>query len=323
MEVENEEEKSLEFLDVKTINNRQGSYDFQVFRKKAITNIQVKPTSSHDPKILDGIFKGFVHRAHKICSERYLKEEIKFLTNVFMENGYDAKVLKKLCEEVETKLNTPIQEATPTEENEEQMQTITLPWIPGVSPSLKKAFRKAGYKVAFKANQNLQTILSKKNKVQLPPNSHPGIYRIRCACGIAPYIGKTKLRIKTRIKQHEEYVNKEQWSKSGSAQHAQNCPMGPQFEEAETVTTESRNFERSVREALEIQRHRSAPRFDGMNQDDGQYVKSTFWMPFMDFITKEEKERNRNQRRSASPGNLTSNTSTTEDITPVENPVQN
>ena len=316
METENTEEKSLEFLDIKAINNRQGSYEFKVFRKKAITNAQVRPTSSHDPKILNGIFKGFVHRAHKICSEQHLKDEIQFLTKVFVENGYDRNALKKLCEEVETKLNAPMDTTTTTDETEERTQTITLPWIPGVSPSLKKVFRKAGYKVAFKAGANLAAILSKKNKVQLPKNSHPGIYRIRCPCGVPPYIGKTKLRIRTRIKQHEEYVAKGQWKKSGSAQHAQNCEEGPLFEDAETVAVESRYFERSVRESLEIQRHRSAPKFGGMNQDDGQYLKTTFWMPFMDFISKEERER---RTRSQLDVTLTSNTSTSETLASNQN----
>ena len=308
MEVE-KEEKTLEFLDVKVRNNGQGNYDFEVFRKKAITNIQVKPNSSHDPKTLRGIFKGFVHRAYKICSEHHLKDEVDFLINVFKENGYDEKILKKLCEEVKNKINPPTETSTPREENKNEttLQTITLPWIPGVSPRLKKAFRKAGYKVAFKANQNLQSILSKKNKVKLPPNSHPGIYSIPCACGVPPYVGKTKLRITTRIDQHESYVAKEQWKSSGAAQHARTCPSGPLFDEAQTVATEHRNFERSVRDSLEIQRHRSAPRYGGINLDDGQYLKTTFWIPFMDWITKEEKEhRNRSRRQTGNTGNLTS-----------------
>ena len=55
--------------------------------KKPITNVQVKPESSHDPRVLKGIFKGFVHRALRICSEKFLTEEIEFLINVFTENG--------------------------------------------------------------------------------------------------------------------------------------------------------------------------------------------------------------------------------------------
>ena len=63
------------------------------------------------------------------------------------------------------------------------------------------------------------------------------------------------------------------------------------------LKTEQRHFERAVREALEIQRHRSAPRFGGMNKDEGQYLKSTFWMPYTDMVSKEEKERNECRQR--------------------------
>ena len=143
MEVE-KEEKTLEFLDVKVRNNGHGNYDFEVFRKKAITNIQVKPNSSHDPNTLRGIFKGFVHRAYKICSEHHVKDEVDFLINVFKENGYDEKILKKLCGEVKNKINAPTVTSTVREENETTLQTISLPWIPGVSPQLKKRSRKQG-----------------------------------------------------------------------------------------------------------------------------------------------------------------------------------
>ena len=305
MEVE-AEDKSLAFLNVKTKNNKQGSYDFKVYRKKAITNVQVKPESGHDPNILSGIFKGFVHQAYKICSAKNLEEELEFLINVFLENGYDERSLKKWSKQVRDKINAraePVTLATTSADVSEESQTVTLPWIPGVSPSLKKAFRKAGYKVAFKANANLQTILTKKNKVKLPPNSHPGVYKIPCPCGVAPYVGKTKLRGNTRIGQHQDYVAKEQWERSGAAQHARTCTVGPSFNEATMLKTEHRSFERSVREALEIQRHRSAPKYDGMNKDEGQYLKTTFWMPYMDMVSKEERERNqRNGQRRQQRG---------------------
>ena len=62
----------------------------------------------------------------------------------------------------------------------------------GLSPKLKKVFRKAGYNVVFKSNKNLQIQLTTKNKTRLPKNSFPGIYRVPCLCGIAPYIGKPR-----------------------------------------------------------------------------------------------------------------------------------
>ena len=294
MEIE-AEDKSLAILQIRTKNTGEGRYEFKIHRKEAITNVQVRPESGHDPNILSGIFKGFVHQALKICSPHHLEDEMEFLVGVFKENGYDERMLRKWMRQVREKPDHRINPTPEMNNNAEQMQTVTLPWIPGVSPSLKKAFRKAGFKVAFKAGANLQTILSNKNKVKLPPNSNPGIYKIPCPCGVPPYVGKTKLRACKRIGQHQEYISKEQWERSGAAQHARTCPSGPDFGSATMLKAESRHFERSVREALEIQRHRSAPKFGGINQDEGQYLKTSFWMPFMDTITKEERER---QKRS-------------------------
>jgi hypothetical protein len=291
------EDKSLAFLNVRSKNTGEGRYEFKIHRKKAITNVQVRPESGHDPNILSGIFKGFVHQALKICSPHHLEHEMEFLVGVFKENGYDERMLRKWTRQVREKPDERINPTPETNDNAEQMQTVTLPWIPGVSPSLKKAFRKAGFKVAFKAGANLQTILAKKNKVKLPPNSNPGIYKIPCPCGVPPYVGKTKLRTCKRLGQHQEYICKEQWERSGAAQHAKTCPAGPDFGNATMLKTENRHFERSVREALEIQRHRSAPKFGGINQDEGQYVKTSFWMPFMDTITKEEREREKRSSR--------------------------
>ena len=131
------------------------------------------------------------------------------------------------------------------------------------------------------------------------------VYKIPCPCGIPPYVGKTMLKTCTRFGQHQDCISKEQWKKSCAAQHTKSCPVGPDFANGTMLKMKGRHFERSVRESLEIQRHRSAPKFGGMNQDNGQYVKTSFWMPFMDIITKEEREREeRSIRRRERETNL-------------------
>jgi len=103
MDIENEEQ-TLNFLDVTIVNNNNtGSYEFKVYRKDAITNVQIKPTSGHDPNIQRGIFIGFINRAYNICSEQNLDDEIEFLVEVFKENGYDERSLRKTVKEYKTK----------------------------------------------------------------------------------------------------------------------------------------------------------------------------------------------------------------------------
>ena len=79
--IKTENENSLQFLDLNiTING--GQYTFKVYRKNAITNVQLKPNSGHDPKTLRGIFTGFLHRAQK-----HQQEKIDFLVQNFVDNG--------------------------------------------------------------------------------------------------------------------------------------------------------------------------------------------------------------------------------------------
>ncbi|XP_065642467.1 uncharacterized protein LOC136074096 [Hydra vulgaris] len=133
--------KTLNFLNITIINNSKGKYEFKVYRKEAITNIQIKPHSNHDPKILCAISKGYVHRAYSICSVTHLKNEINFLIQVFNENGFTESQLKSIANQIRKKRyvkNNEIQ----SENN--AFPTVSLPWIPSLSLKLRIKFRKVG-----------------------------------------------------------------------------------------------------------------------------------------------------------------------------------
>ena len=283
-------EKKLQFLDLTVINDGTGKYNFSIFRKNAITNVQIKPNSNHDPKVLRGVFKGFVYRAITLCSGKHQDDELTFLIDVFRENGYNKEELEKLVREVKGKHNQDTDTEGSNNEGapDEIKQTITLPWIPGVSPRLKKVYRKAGYKVVFKSGKNLCSILTAKNKMKLPENSFPGIYTIPCSCGIPPYRGETKKKVATRLTEHEDYIKKNQTDQSGVALHSSTCTGTINFENARTVAVQPNKFLRKVRETLEIQKYDCHYINGGMNPDKGQYVTTKFWIPLMKYLKKSE-----------------------------------
>ena len=294
-----DEQKALNFLEVKIINNQLGKYEFDIYRKKAITNIQIKPTSAHDPKVLDGVFKGFVHRALTLCSDKFIELELKFLVEVFTENGYDVNNLKRIVSDMKLKKATAaaataaiVDNATADEntgstasESPAAERTVTLPWIPGLSPKLRKCYKKAGYKAVFKSGASIKRLLTSKNKSILPANSYPGVYRINCTSRMCqPYVGETKIQIRNRTRQHQDCVEKSNVAQSALAFHRKSCPAPIDWDQVKTLKVEPRRFERKVREALEIQRHRCGPKNGGMNLDDGQYVKTLFWTPLFAYL---------------------------------------
>ncbi|XP_065658053.1 uncharacterized protein LOC136082570 [Hydra vulgaris] len=136
IEVENKN-KILNFLDITVINNTQGKYEFKVYRKDAITNIQIKPHSNLDPKILKAIFNGYIYKAYSKCSENHLEDEINFLIQVLTENGYDEKMLKDISYHARKKCLANKNEIL---SNSNNLPTIYLPWIPIIFPRLRRVF---------------------------------------------------------------------------------------------------------------------------------------------------------------------------------------
>ena len=151
------------------------------------------------------------------------------------------------------------------------LKTITLPWIPTLSPKLRKSFRKAGYKTVYKSSLNLKTLLTSKNKSSLPKNTQPGGYKLTCSCNKS-YIGETRMKLTTRLAQHQKSIHDCKWDASGITQHSLNCHGKVNWNDVETLKIKSTNFSRKVLEELEIQYHETAPKDHGLNQDDGKYV---------------------------------------------------
>ena len=137
--------------------------------------------SCHDPKILDGIFIGFVNRAYAICDDKYIEKELQFLINVFAENEYDINRLKSLIKKFNQKREVPNENSN---SDPDQRMIVSLPWVPGLSLKLRKTFRKSNIKAVFKSSANLKTILTLKNKTKLPDLTSPGVYKIDCKCSV-------------------------------------------------------------------------------------------------------------------------------------------
>ena len=95
IEFENQN-KQLNFLDVTITNTGNNSYDFKIFWETSITNVQIKPNSNIAPHIKMGVFKGFLSRAYKICTEKHLQSEIDILIDIFTENRHNRNTITNI-----------------------------------------------------------------------------------------------------------------------------------------------------------------------------------------------------------------------------------
>ena len=121
-----------------------------------------------------------------------------------------------------------------------------------------------------------------------------GVYALTCSCpGNPKYIGKTRVKIKTRMSQHREDVaslrKNPTMSVSGVTKHAAECQQGSvDWKNPEVITTyqdkHKGNLERNllIRESLEIRRQDTVN--TGLNERNdisSKFVKTTAWVPIL------------------------------------------
>ena len=103
------------------------------------------------------VFKGFLSRVYKICSERYIDEEIQFLIDVFTENGYERKTLEKITKNYLNELQNP--PVNNKDASDDINKVVKLPWIPIIGTKLRQAFKKKKIKTIFTSGSNLKSLL--------------------------------------------------------------------------------------------------------------------------------------------------------------------
>ncbi|XP_065645218.1 uncharacterized protein LOC136075711 [Hydra vulgaris] len=281
--------KKLNFLDITVTNTNNSYYNFKIHRKSAITNIQIKPTSNVNPKIVMGVFKGFLSRAVKICSKKYLDDEIQFLINMFAENGHDRLKLETTAKNyIQKRINLSKINYNKTETFK---YTVKLPWLPRIGPKLRKELKPYNVRIIFTTPPTLKNILC-NNKSKLIPNSNPGVYKLTCSCG-SIYIGETKKKILTRCIEHQKNYLKGKWDASGATEHGRECNGMFDWSNPKTLAIKSEYDQRKVRESLEInyastyQEIKNAPIL--LNRDNGIKISTNSWRPlFQKIIQKKE-----------------------------------
>ena len=79
-----------------------------------------------------GVFKSFLSRAYKICTEKYLQSKIDFLIDILTENGRNRNTLTNIAKNI-NKPKSNDQNNTKTTK-----KIIKLPWVLILGPKLRK-----------------------------------------------------------------------------------------------------------------------------------------------------------------------------------------
>ena len=96
---------------------------------------------------------------------------------------------------------------------------VVIPYMAGMSEDIRRVCRKFNIRVVFKSGRTLRSVLTRvKDTLPLGKQSNV-VYRIPRSCGQV-YIGETKRRLETRLKEHRDTCERGLMEKSAVAEHA-------------------------------------------------------------------------------------------------------
>lgn len=249
--LEKEENKALPMLDTLTKRQEDGSLKFEVFRKKTHTD-QYLQFDSHQPMEQKmGVIRTLTHRARTIVSDTTDRDrEFAHLQKVLTISGY-----------TKWAWDSPGRKRTGQNRQHSVQKSkghVTLPYIQGITEPISRHMRKVGIQVHARPHTTIRSILvSPKDKDSILDK--PGVvYHLKCRDCRAEYIGETERALRKRVSEHKREA-------SPVGQHLQRFKHELD-ENIKVLDSDSRWFERGVREAVHIR-----SRSPSLNRDQGRH----------------------------------------------------
>lgn len=196
--IEIEERNALNFLDVRLERRIDGSIRRSVYRKSTWNGQYVHFESFVPLKQKRNLVRCLTKRAERICTEDTLKDELEFIRNIFIQNGYPMRFVEKhMCLKQRSNITTVGKKPV----------YVSLPFKGDVhAERLTRRLTKAVQTTYFAANLVLSfhsvPIVKLRLKDRLPNcDASFCIYSFECSCR-ASYIGRTTRRLSERISEH-------------------------------------------------------------------------------------------------------------------------
>jgi len=208
--LEIERDNRISFLDLSFIND-DGRLIFDIFHKPTFSDRYLSYYSHHPINHKKGVIFGMSDKIIKLSHPRYHHKNFIETINLLLRNGYP---LEFIFSNIQNRIkksflnkshNTSIISHT---SNDPPNKYFTVPYIKHISNSFKSIPSKFGCPIAFTIPNTLSTFIKTgKDKIERSSRCNV-VYRIDCKDCDTSYVGQTKRRLITRIKEHKNDINK-------------------------------------------------------------------------------------------------------------------
>lgn len=267
---EKEVDGKLPFLDLMITRKEDETVKFGIYRKPTSTDRYITSDSNHFGSQKQAAFHSMAHRLHNIPMEKEeFAEERNHIYKAAEVNGYEKEFVDKILRKHKRKKQR--QNLTTLQPIEEESKRISMPFYPKLTNPIKTTLKRHGLKVVHKSEGTLRDLLCNlKDKV--PPDEQSGIYRIPCQDCPSVYIGQTRRKVRTRLKEHKHAVENKKHNESAVAAHTTNTDHNIDWDNAKLIKTVRKIPHLNAWESLHIT-NAAEPL---MNEDDPPITSNLF-----------------------------------------------
>ncbi|XP_064478913.1 uncharacterized protein LOC135392149 [Ornithodoros turicata] len=243
-----EQENRLPFLYLSVRRLTTGLIQTSVSRKPCDTGNFLNFESYHPIEHKRSVVRTLLQRCEDFasCPEQRTSEEM-IIKESLTKRGYPL----RFFENTRKRMHEP----TTRRKDDFRHGIVTIPYVKGVSESIRRALLPLKIKTAFKSCLKLRSLISKP-KDHIPPESQTGVvYKVQCLGCEVSYIGETGRKRSTRLKEHERDVRNSTnatRSKTELAEHCWNTDHSFDYANAVTLAREQRWGPRKLLESWHL-----------------------------------------------------------------------
>ena len=226
-----------------------GSVTTSVYRKTTHTN-QYLPFDSHHPAAHKAsVVRTLLSRASDLSSNgvvRVVEEER--VVDALKQNGYPLRFIQKHshCRN----LPRPV-----VDDQRPQRTSLTLPYISGLSETIRRILGPLDIRVAFRPHSTLRRQLVHP-KDPVPMDQRTGVvYQIPCSECHKVYVGQSGRTLKHRLSEHQRALQKGDVAASALAEHVWSTGHQVNLSEAEVIDSHPFATTRCLLGSWHIQHH--------------------------------------------------------------------
>jgi len=202
----------INFLDVAIIVE-DGKIMFDKYEKPTNTGRYINYHSQHPVSQKKSIIYGLIDRIILLSHPKFQEENIRTVINILIDNCFPLPfIFNTINRRIRTLANTnhidKKEKVQGSQEFKNKKNFFTIPYVRSISESFLPLAKKYGYEIAYSVPNTLNRFI-KRGKDKIEPAMQNGVvYKINCRDCNSSYVGQTKRKLGTRLKEHRLDMNK-------------------------------------------------------------------------------------------------------------------